>query len=182
MTKIISREIAITKGLTRYFTGIPCKYGHISERMVKSYDCIGCRKNPKRVECRRKYIKKYQQGTKHKKYQRQYYLNIINNAEEWPRKAILEIRHRAKERNLEFNIEVSDIIVPEICPVLNIPIILGKGRNNPNAPSIDRIDNSKGYTKNNIRVISLRANHIKNNATVEELEKILKYMKEYNLE
>lgn len=47
----------------------------------------------------------------------------------------------------------------------------------PAAPSIDRINQDSGYTKDNIRVISWRANHIKNDATLEELEKIVAYVK-----
>lgn len=40
--KIISLKDAKEKGLTRYFTGRPCKYGHISERRVSSRLCIEC--------------------------------------------------------------------------------------------------------------------------------------------
>jgi len=46
-----------------------------------------------------------------------------------------------------------------------------------NVPSVDRIDPTKGYIKGNVEVISWRANHLKNNATVEELEAIVNYMK-----
>jgi hypothetical protein len=34
MPEIISRAEAKARGLTRYFTGKPCKYGHIAERYV----------------------------------------------------------------------------------------------------------------------------------------------------
>lgn len=40
-SEIISRKDALAKGLKRYFTGKPCKYGHISERRISS-DCIAC--------------------------------------------------------------------------------------------------------------------------------------------
>ena len=53
--------------------------------------------------------------------------------------------------------------------VLGIKLDTGDRRKKGNAPSIDRIDNSKGYTKENIMVVSNRANMIKNNATIDEL-------------
>lgn len=40
--KIITRKEAKDKGLTRYFTGIPCKHGHLTERLVSSKYCIEC--------------------------------------------------------------------------------------------------------------------------------------------
>jgi len=43
-------------------------------------------------------------------------------------------------------------------------------------PSVDRFDNTKGYTRDNIRVISLRANLLKKDATVDEVRKLLVYM------
>lgn len=89
-----------------------------------------------------------------------------------------EAKKRAKNKNLDFNIEISDIFIPEICPVLDIPLFLIDGKRTDNSPSLDKINNSKGYIKGNIKVISFRANALKNNATVEELEAIVKYMKE----
>ena len=45
-----------------------------------------------------------------------------------------------------------------------------------NSPSLDRIDNSKGYVPGNIAVISMRANMIKNNASLVELKAIVAYI------
>lgn len=42
MTTLISRNEAIKAGRTRYFTGLPCKRGHIVERYVSSYGCSIC--------------------------------------------------------------------------------------------------------------------------------------------
>lgn len=39
----ISRSNAKAAGLTRYFTGRPCPYGHICERLVSNYWCIECK-------------------------------------------------------------------------------------------------------------------------------------------
>lgn len=80
---------------------------------------------------------------------------------------------RAKQLNLEFNIELSDIIIPSHCPYLkqkltNLFAEEGATKAWYN-PSVDRIDPTKGYVKGNIEIISRRANVMKNNATVEEL-------------
>lgn len=40
--KLISRKEAIHQGLTRYFTGILCKHGHISERYTSNWKCCIC--------------------------------------------------------------------------------------------------------------------------------------------
>ena len=40
--KIISRQEAIEKKLTRYFTGEPCKHGHIAEKLLSNRTCIKC--------------------------------------------------------------------------------------------------------------------------------------------
>lgn len=78
---------------------------------------------------------------------------------------------RAKTRNLEFNIAVSDITIPQYCPVLGIELKVHRGRSGgeSNSPALDRIDNSKGYIKGNIVVTSHLANMMKNSATNEEL-------------
>lgn len=83
-------------------------------------------------------------------------------------------KRRAKEKNLSFNIEVEDIIIPEKCPVFNTPFIIS--RNSEQSPSLDRIDSSKGYVKGNIQVISRKANTIKSNATPEEVMLVAKFM------
>lgn len=71
---------------------------------------------------------------------------------------------RAIAKGREFSIELSDIRIPELCPVFNTPM---------KSPSLDRLDSSKGYVKGNVRVISKRANQLKSNATVEEMQMIL---------
>lgn len=85
-------------------------------------------------------------------------------------------RERAVARGLEFSLTPEDVPVPSHCPVLGISMTFGsKDRNN--SASLDRIDPKKGYTPDNVRVISFRANRIKCDATVAEIEAILAYMK-----
>lgn len=40
--EIISRNEAQKQGLPRYFTGKPCKHGHIAERYVSGFGCCVC--------------------------------------------------------------------------------------------------------------------------------------------
>ena len=91
---------------------------------------------------------------------------------------LYDARKRAKAKGLPFNITEEDIFIPEICPVLGIPLFIGEGGRSPNSPSLDRINNLLGYTKDNVAVISLRANVLKNDASIEELKAIVKYMED----
>lgn len=43
--KLISREAARKKGLTRYFDGRVCGNGHTSEKSVRANRCLACRKS-----------------------------------------------------------------------------------------------------------------------------------------
>lgn len=93
-------------------------------------------------------------------------------------------RARATKLKLEFTITKDDIIIPKICPLLEIPIErkdhkLGRGRALPGSPSLDRIDSSVGYVKGNVRVISFRANTIKNDSTPDELKLMVRNIDAY---
>lgn len=41
--EIVTRATALSQGLVRYFTGKPCKHGHVSETYVKTAGCVTCR-------------------------------------------------------------------------------------------------------------------------------------------
>jgi len=61
---------------------------------------------------------------------------------------------------------------------LNIEINKGNnGAPSLNSPSIDRIDNKLGYTKDNIRIISYKANTLKNDSSIEEYTNIFNFYK-----
>lgn len=44
MTEIVSRDEAVQRGLTRYFTGRPCQRGHVAERTTRDWGCVACEK------------------------------------------------------------------------------------------------------------------------------------------
>ena len=80
-------------------------------------------------------------------------------------------RDRSKSSGLDFTITPGDITIPNNCPYLNMPLMVHKGSpgGRPNSPALDRVDNGKGYTKNNIQVISHLANQMKASANKEQL-------------
>lgn len=86
-------------------------------------------------------------------------------------------KSRALSRNILFTISVSDIHVPSHCPALGIPLVRGEGKATDNSPSLDRLDPEQGYIPDNIIVISNKANRIKTNASVDEIEKVLLWLK-----
>lgn len=87
-------------------------------------------------------------------------------------------KQRAKVSGLEHTLTVDDIVIPDFCPVLGIKLETGNRKSHYNAPSIDRIDNTKGYIKENIVVVSTRANLLKKDATINELIMLAKFYSE----
>jgi len=87
-------------------------------------------------------------------------------------------KSRAKKNSIAFDIEVSDIVIPERCPLLGIVLQHGTRRWSALSPSLDRIDPTKGYVKGNVWVISHRANRLKMDATLEELETLVANLRE----
>lgn len=95
-----------------------------------------------------------------------------------PSKYLLtKARARAKKLCIPFNITEEDIVIPKYCPALNIEISKQDGGFANNSATLDRIIPGLGYIKGNVKVISGRANRIKNDATQEELEKILIWLR-----
>ncbi len=86
-------------------------------------------------------------------------------------------KNRAKDKSLPFDLELSDIVIPEFCPILGIRLEAQEGRSSACSPSLDRIVPEKGYTKGNVQVISMKANQIKSDATADEITAVAKYMK-----
>ena len=83
---------------------------------------------------------------------------------------------------MPFDLEPQDIkdklnLAGSKCPVLGVDMEISKlgSKNNDLTPSIDRIDPKKGYVKGNIIVVSMRANRIKTDATVDEIRKVADY-------
>ena len=123
--------------------------------------------NPEVVKAKRKrtYVERYEK-TK-------------GTVEEWTRRALWNSKIRATKTGLPFAITAADLAVPALCPILHTPLVVGVGKPTAASPSVDRVDNTKGYIPGNVRVISARANKIKNDANLAELRAIVRYMEEH---
>lgn len=58
---------------------------------------------------------------------------------------------------------------PKFCPIFDQELIYSAAPGSCYGASIDRIDSSKPYVDDNVMVLSIRANNLKNDATFEEL-------------
>jgi hypothetical protein len=88
-------------------------------------------------------------------------------------------KSRAKRDGLPFNITPEDIVIPNWCPVLGIQLKRGEGKCSANSPTIDKMVPALGYVKGNITIMSHRANTIKNDATLEEIQSVYEWMQEH---
>lgn len=90
-------------------------------------------------------------------------------------------KSRARELGLDFDLVESDLKVPNFCPILGIQIdsTTNEGHNRRmNSPSVDRLDPTKGYTRDNIVVCSWRANTLKWDGSFDEIEKLYLFLKQ----
>jgi len=83
-------------------------------------------------------------------------------------------KSRARIKNLPFQITPEDIVIPEFCPLLGIPLLRVKEKNAASNPSLDRIVPCLGYIPSNIQVISYRANTLKRDCDLRELQTLVK--------
>ena len=135
-----------------------CKNCSNSERRDKKYHEVSGENRKKRKEEDLNY-KEYLNRQKRENSRKNFKTQMLANC-----------KRRALKKGLEFSICKEDIIIPKICPILKVPFILGTGKNYEYTPTIDRINNYKGYTKENIQIITKKANSMKNSASFKELK------------
>lgn len=189
MAKI--KKISIVNDIVTYrcyscklFKEIEWFYATSKHFKNEQYQCKLCKrasslKNYKYAGGKERQHKRYKEWTEEDKaynaeLQVKYYWKSIH------RKKLYLAKQRADKLGLEFNLELSDIIIPEVCPYLEIPFIKGTKEEKWSTYSIDRIDPTKGYIKGNVQIISYLANTMKNKASKEQLvtfaKNILKFM------
>lgn len=143
-------------------TAKPCKRGHIGAGRYRNGACIECQ----RLTSIAYYWKDPERS---RRISREYFGKN-------PKQIMLNsARERAKIGGYACTIATKDIVIPEFCPLLGIRLEhnWGKKKLHAASPSLDKIVPALGYVPGNVWVISQRANHIKSNATLQELQTIV---------
>lgn len=71
--------------------------------------------------------------------------------------------------------------LPEFCPITKLKLETHVGKHTglmSNSYTLDRIDNSKGYIKGNVAIISHKANRMKSDLTLQQIENLYNYVKQ----
>jgi hypothetical protein len=136
-------------------------------------------KNKKWREANKEKLKEYENSPQRKEFHKQW---LKDKKKEDPCRFIFySAKQRSKAANVVFNITKQDVldVYPRDnkCPMLGLTLKINTEKTKENSPSLDRIVPEKGYVKNNIIIISHKANRIKNNASLEDLERIVEYLK-----
>lgn len=90
-------------------------------------------------------------------------------------------RCRSKKTGKEFNLTLEGVHWPTHCPVFGHKFIYAReerGARKHLVPSVDRIDNNKGYTLDNVQIISNLANVMKRDASPEQLKQFAHWVLE----
>ena len=88
-------------------------------------------------------------------------------------------KSRAKEKGLPFDITEDYVksIWTGTCPVFGTTLDINSKKGHKGHAQLDRVIPNKGYTKGNVVWLSERANRIKDDATLEDLERIVEWLK-----
>lgn len=89
---------------------------------------------------------------------------------------LINARLRAARKNVPFDLEIDDIVIPERCPMLGIGLFVSGGKATDNSPALDRNKPELGYVKGNVTVLSHRANQIKSISNLEEAKLLVAYL------
>lgn len=164
------------------------------EKTLNFYVCATCQQNKPETAYNRDNAPSNKRGRRYtckecdSEYRKQYMSDPKNRATRNTREVVkrakkdqrvimlANAKKRAKLKGLDFDLTKEDIIIPEFCPILGIKLVRADKGFAENSASLDRIDNNRGYTRDNVRVISLRANKMKGYATLDEMIKIVNYM------
>jgi hypothetical protein len=151
--RVISRALARASNLNRYFTGKPCKHGHLAERYVNNAVCVQCQHVERTSKRASKHNAEYRQANrermalkdlKHHSFNRPRYRTKQDACTPpWAdRDAILSFYQHAKELRAATGVYWTvDHIVP-----LKSPIVCGL-HCEANLQILERAENTRKHNK-----------------------------------
>lgn len=90
-------------------------------------------------------------------------------------------RYRAKKLGVACTITLDDVVIPDVCPAIGIPLTQGARALHDGSPTLDRLVPDKGYVPNNVVVISMLANRIKQEAESAQVLAVAEWMESMGL-
>lgn len=102
--RIVTRQDAISRGLVKYFTGVPCIHGHLTERRVNNRNCMGCWSDMSlewavTAKQAKKNDQRKNQTKRNKRYYDKHRADILNRTNKWKSQNLNKCRaHNAKRR------------------------------------------------------------------------------------
>lgn len=155
----------------------------INEVNNNKYVCVVCGSehihNKKRLLCKKCYNHEYNTTRRNKQAEKVRMAKYrAENFEMW---IVTRFKSKAKKEGRDFDLDpawVKNELARGNCAVTGMPFKLPKynpgqtGKRGQWTPSIDRIDNSKGYTKSNCRMVVWMYNLAKNNYTDNDIVKM----------
>jgi hypothetical protein len=181
-----TREAARTLGHTYFFSGRACKRGHAAARYVSTPVCVECVRL-KYAENKDSIISKLKESyhADPAKYREKEIARYKENPKRyWAKNVYKNVKKRATELGLPFDLTRRYIegIIPDTCPVFDTPFTFyGNQKMKGTSASLDRLKPELGYVEGNVRVISIKANNIKSNATAKDVAKVAQWMYEQGL-
>lgn len=130
---------------------------------IKSAEEIATLKKERQAQYNREFKKKNPDYNKERK--------LKERSENFEKYLFNQTKSFAKKRGIVFEIELNDVVIPAICPLIGKPITkdVGSGKLWTN-PVIFIKDESKGYIKGNVLITCILANHYRSFGSVEELK------------
>jgi hypothetical protein len=152
-----------------------CKLCYSNYRKEKGYDSY--LKRSKYFVCYQRNLRK---SSEHKKRDNSYRKAYASTFSGTVTNLLCGAKDRAKIRKLQINLDrkwVEERLAPLKCEVTGIDLVLTRQSgysHSPFRPSIDRIDNTKGYTKDNCRIVCVIYNKAKSDYNDEDVIKMAK--------
>lgn len=145
-----------------------CKNGHLRHEGRACRECqklAGSRYRHKHPEEKREHVRTSR-------------LKI--RTEDPARLLMYSVKGRVNRTKVPFNLTTEDLRIPEVCPVLGIPLFFSERGRGDNTPSVDRVNPDLGYVRGNVAVISWRANRMKSRFSRDEFERLVAWLRAFD--